>query len=342
MGRTLYDAPMVQYKHPVQASPSSDEMIIHRHSNSGLKLGGVNAWQIELKRYARTHAHFEKLRQTDPTLSRLLPHESLRRSRAHAVLMDFWEPEYSCGSERRVPGRFGDGPKWLCGPKLLPAPCTVVSLGSSYDDAFERAVNEAVPTGCPAYIVDPTLSPEFADKRGGKGAGRTELEHFREGLSAINATLNGSVGIGRDGAMLSLMGVRKPLPLVGLRRLLLERYPGNKRHVSILKVDIEGAEYDVLREAYQMCADRELTLDMMVVEFHVGAAIKSGDAMLYQLHHLRDAFANASNCDLLLHHKERNGWGCSGHYCVEFSWVSEAHAKRVFHAQHQLGTQHVS
>ena len=39
------------------------------------------------------------------------------------------------------------------------------------------------------------------------------------------------------------MGVRKPLPLVGLRRLLRERYPtsrGEARHVSILKVDIEG------------------------------------------------------------------------------------------------------
>ena len=64
----------------------------------------------------------------------------------------------------------------------------------------------------------------------------------------------------------------------------------------------------------------------------MGSAIKSGNVARYQLRQLRAAFANASSCGLMLHHKERNAWGCNGHYCVEFSWVSEAHARRVFHA----------
>ena len=157
---------------------------------------------------------------------------------------------------------------------------------------------------------------------------------FQRGLAKIGATLNGSVGVGRDGAVLQLnmKGQRagQPKPMVSLRTLLRDRYPGPARHVSILKVDIEGAEYDALIDAYDMCRRGELTLDTLVAEVHVGRAITSGDAGRYQLRQLRAAFANASACGLMLHHKERNGWGCGGRECVEFSWVSEAHARRVF------------
>ena len=94
-------------------------------------------------------------------------------------------------------------------------------------------------------------------------------------------------------------------------------------------VCVQGAEYDALYDAYRMCADGELTVDQLTVEFHVGLAIKSGDARNYTLRHLRDAFADASACNLMLHHKERNAWGCDGYACVEFSWVSVTHARRT-------------
>ena len=40
---------------------------------------------------------------------------------------------------------------------------------------------------------------------------------------------------------------------------------------------------------------------------------------------LRHALA----CGLLLHHKERNQWGCPAGECMEYAWVSLEHAKRV-------------
>ena len=44
----------------------------------------------------------------------------------------------------------------LCAPSLhTRAPCTVLSLGSNHDAAFEAALFGLV--GCGAYVVDPTI-----------------------------------------------------------------------------------------------------------------------------------------------------------------------------------------
>lgn len=235
-------------------------------------------------------------------------------------VLDLWEPEYSCDHEVRVPEVLGDGPKWMCGAALHPEPCTLVSLGSSFDARFEQAMHRLA--NCSAYIVDPTLAS-------GNRA-RARLPEFTRQVEAFGAVLNTSVGVGRNGATVKLMREHTYTRLVGLRELLRDRFPGVHRHISILKVDVEGAEYDALADAYQMCADGELSIDQMTVEFHVGLAIQSGDARNYTLRHLRDVFAGASACGLMLHHKERNSWGCDGYACIEYSWVSATHARRTF------------
>lgn len=33
---------------------------------------------------------------------------------------DYWEADYACGSEKRIPVSIGDGPKWVCGPHMHP------------------------------------------------------------------------------------------------------------------------------------------------------------------------------------------------------------------------------
>ena len=38
----------------------------------------------------------------------------------------------------------------VCGPSALARPCAVVSLGSNYDDSYERGMHDAA--GCHAYI----------------------------------------------------------------------------------------------------------------------------------------------------------------------------------------------
>ena len=67
----------------------------------------------------------------------------------------------SCPYEERV-GDMGDGGKWLCRPPSDKSPCALLSVGSSNDFSYERAV------GCQlTHVYDPTSRPpDFDDEPG--------------------------------------------------------------------------------------------------------------------------------------------------------------------------------
>ncbi|KAJ8599577.1 hypothetical protein CTAYLR_004672 [Chrysophaeum taylorii] len=226
------------------------------------------------------------------------------RYRGAWSVLDYWEPELSCVDERRIPKDvFGDGPKWLCAPQLLRG--AVVSLGSNFDDSFETGV-AALTTGGEIYVVDPTLQ-DF---------GAARVDSFRKKLQAYGATLNETVGVG-EGTLVSARTGRA-YPLVPLGRIIEDL---RLSRVAILKMDVEGAEYAAMRDVAAMCDARTLAIDQLAVEVHLVSGVTVADVY--------DLFANARRCHLLLHHKERNAWGCGGNACVEFSWVSVRHARRA-------------
>lgn len=301
--------------------PTTSLVLAHAALRNAARNGAV--WQAKYDQFIMTRTFFEQQRSAhgiaQPILESMNASLFLAGRQGHLPknIMDEWESEYSCDTEMRVPQQLGDGPKWMCGPAYH-RPCTMLSLGSDLDASFERGMHRLA--NCSTYIVDPTISSA------------PELVGFVEELAGIGAVLNTSIGVGRHGSKVRLMKERHATPLVGIRELLRERYPGPTRHLSIVKIDIEGAEYDTLRDLYQMCADGELSLDQLLVELHVGPAIKSGSRYDYTLRDLRHAFDGAAKCSLMLHHKERNGWGCDGFLCIEFSWVSTMHARQTLSA----------
>jgi hypothetical protein len=155
------------------------------------------------------------------------------------------------------------------------------------------------------------------------------LQAFREKLAHdFKVTLNTTVGVG------SVAGTAQdfkqahsaPFPIVGMATLLRDRYglglgSVTKLHLSIVKVDIEGFEWGLLEETFEMCAQGLLSIDQLNVELH----LKHGQEMadLYWF------FESSLKCNLWLHHKEPNVVGCQGRSCVEFSFVSVDHARRV-------------
>ena len=141
---------------------------------------------------------------------------------------DYLEPTYACTSESRIPKAVGDGPTWVCGITALPSPCTLLSLGSNFDDTFERAVHARA--ACSAYIIDPTL--------GRKGTVssvvRSEsVSSFETRLSAYGAKLNSSVGVDDPS---------QPAPfwVVAIDALLRDHYGPPEWRIHMMKIDVEG------------------------------------------------------------------------------------------------------
>ena len=240
-----------------------------------------------------------------------------QRNQALVGIFDLWEADMTCVDEARIPLGVGDGPKWVCAPSALARPCAVVSLGSNYDDSYERGMHDAA--GCHAYIVDPTLrAPHLAP--------------FKKRVRQHGARVNASVGVGDAGSVVNAVVpvgkgvINVSFPLVSVRSLLFDRYgwrPGQAGHLSAVKIDIEGHEWTTLLTLFDMCEHDGLRIDVLNVELHLFSG------RVPEARAVHAAFRRALACGLVLHHKEMNPWGCQGTLCGEFSWVSLAHARRV-------------
>ena len=94
---------------------------------------------------------------------------------------------------------------------------------------------------------------------------------------------------------------------------------------SVLKLDIETFEWEVLPELWELCSSGQLVLDQLNVELHT---LTSAPLLV---RHVYAAFEGALACGLALHHKEMNTftWHLpSLNRLAEFSWVSLTHAQR--------------
>lgn len=210
---------------------------------------------------------------------------------------DLFEPEWHCEDERRFGGdlfSFGDGPKFVCGRKVLQKSddCVVYSIGSYYDFQFEYAVNHLAPH-CEIHTFDGTMDitstplPEGLERKNiffhnwnlgpecGKSEGTPQTKCFEE--------------------ILTLLGHRG-------------------KTISWLKIDCEGCEFDVLPNILQS----QVKLDQLLIEVH------GTDADM-----IAKLFRTFTDAGLMIFHKERNHWGCLGYLCVEYSLLSSEYAKQV-------------
>lgn len=163
----------------------------------------------------------------------------------HSPLMwRFFVPYWPClWTQRKYPMVQADGGKWTCGvPELVAKKKTLVvySFGSRADDKFERAIKTAYPNA-EVHIFDPTSQA---------GAGWDKLYTFHKlGLGGVD-----------DPKGLKLGARSFPLKTMGT----IMQDLGHK-HVDILKMDIEGSEYAMLR---QWGADGAPNVGQLMIEMH--------------------------------------------------------------------------
>jgi hypothetical protein len=217
------------------------------------------------------------------------------------IAYDNFEPSWNCELRQRVPSKPGDGPKWTCGVQLLSSKSLVYSFGSNADVQFEREISNYTKD---IFIFDPTGSKEDAVKIRAMG---------------FNFIESGLVGLGQN----SFKFYEKSYP--GLDLLNHIKTLGHTgRKIDILKVDIEGSEFESFRNiTIGECTHADVKIDQLLIEIHQTNIV----AISTLLRHFM-------RCNMRIFSKERNGWGCQGFKCVEFSLVSPSHAFGVFRATH--------
>lgn len=226
----------------------------------------------------------------------------------YITAFDPFEPTYTCHSEYRRGKSFGDGGKYVCGEDSYftsrEKHCLVYSVGSDGEVSFEADIIRRL--GCEVHTFDPTGNSD----------------EIKASVEATGAKFH-PIGIGGgSGSMLhnniSSTNVQlKPITDV------IEMLGHNGRHISILKIDCEGCEYEALDALWTRLVDGRVSIGQIQIELHMNDFAT-----------INRFFEEANNAGYMLFHKERNHWGCSGYLCVEFSLVHKAEAKRIFEHAH--------
>jgi hypothetical protein len=164
------------------------------------------------------------------------------------TIWDFVIPAFSCPHQRNRYGILGDGGKWVCGlEKVIQRPqCVVYSFGVSTESSFEAAILSKSPN-CEIWGYDYSVN-KWGDAVGThqEWAGRLNFKPYK-----LDATDNHEANP----------------PLWTLQSLMKAN---GHTFIDILKIDIEGAEFEVLSAWIDYLAERKepLPIGQMQIEIH--------------------------------------------------------------------------
>ncbi len=206
---------------------------------------------------------------------------------ARFSLWDYFPPQVSCPDLQRL-GRVGDGGKWICGfnwlklqgppqqpeqssssssassstvasslessssfpssssyissqPSLAEAPCVVYSFGISFDASFEEEI--LMGTSCNVYAFDPSIGdlpiqPQFTSVDKWKNWRNTRLFFFKQALGTKS-------------------GPNKVHMFVESLYDIMDRL--NHSYVDILKIDVEGYEWELFNHLTKLRNEKKRT-----------------------------------------------------------------------------------
>lgn len=159
-----------------------------------------------------------------------------------------------------------DGGKWTCGLREIGRRrgCVVYSFGSKNEYQFEHAVREQ--SACEIHIFDPTSDPPNAMN----AAKLNQSEGFR-GKYRFH-----SIGLGIVDGKANFRGSTFPVRTLESVMRALGHWEGG---VDILKVDVEGAEFSMVRQTDW----RRLRIGQLLMEVHPGETMEASSKALEAL-----------------------------------------------------------
>ena len=202
-------------------------------------------------------------------------------------MQENWEPNFSCTYERRL-GSPGDGGKWVCDPHKLRSKkdCLIYSFGSENKFDFEEAVLQQIGRNCEVHTFDHTVGPNPSNKPSG-----VNFHPWGLGIQAGRST----------GALKSLDQIANELG-----------HSNGRRQISVLKIDVEGAEFDALPPLLSSGFFSDMGVQQVLIEIHKNIPQK--------VHTLIRAFHQAGYA---IFHKEPNIQFPMGPHdvCVEYAFI---------------------
>jgi hypothetical protein len=183
-----------------------------------------------------------------------------------------WEPTLHCEFERRL-GNTGDGGKWICDihrfEEINDTKLLIYSFGSNGDFSFERAIKEQL--------------------------SKAEIHTFDIGLFTCPDNVcifhQARLGNGKADGSKSL-------------QMIMNNLGHQKRPIHILKVDIEGSEFDLFEELFNSSIPKQIDIPyirQILFEIHLGGGANEEPSQ--RTHKLFELFRSNN---YVIFHKEAN------------------------------------
>lgn len=162
------------------------------------------------------------------------------------TVWSFFPPSFDCPHETERIGALGDGGKWTCGVSRLEhkPDCIIYSFGMYYETSFEAEVVERT-RHCQVWGYD-YRSTSFGSNK----LNNYRAHFFPYGLANIDA--HGPHDEHKSYTLKTLMEINK------------------HSHIDVLKIDLEGWEFEVLPQILQpyIASGEPLPFGQLLIEIH--------------------------------------------------------------------------
>ncbi|CAF1218268.1 unnamed protein product [Rotaria magnacalcarata] len=197
---------------------------------------------------------------------------------------DNYEPTFSCRFEQRL-GINGDGGKWICDVYRLKKlkSCLIYSLGSNGEFSFENETKRLLPN-CDIHTFDMKV------------------------FNCTNICTFHQVKIGD--------GINETKTL----RMLMSDFNHTQRSLDILKIDVEGSEYEFFDELFSKKDHVSENIRQILVEIHLSRILKQvNNVAVYDYGKIHRLFELFHENHFVIFHKEVNLY--NPHNAFEFSFI---------------------
>jgi FkbM family methyltransferase len=318
-------------------------IIITSTSSNDLSFYEFNKQSVEIY-HDFMHLRNQTLREVfNNDYSIMKPWEGLKGG---YYLWDYFYPAFNCPYRERI-GKLSEGGKILCNPlayryygsdddtrkKILKEgkssgpegeQCNIFSFGVRDDISFE--IEFAKLTKCQIFTFDPSVNslPDKSKVMTPCESNSQQQQQLRSDAKLHTNNCGGNITFDSVGLGIKEKKIRKQRQtwlLKSINQLMNEK---NITHLHLLKIDIEGGEWDVFLNSFRETAILQ-HVDQLLIELHFkqettnNAGIDSGVREVFELFQIIESSGLYAFSSEVNHNP--SGYANEKNYCIEYSFI---------------------